>query len=154
MTLEAWVNPTANAGAAPNDGWRTVILKERGTNGLAYALYGNDGNSNPSRPAGYINSGFDKEATTGPQLPVGVWSHIAVTYDNTAIRLYVNGALRSTFTTTGAISASTAPLQIGGNNVFSLPGTEFFAGLIDEVRVYNRALSATEIATDMSTPLP
>ena len=30
----------------------------------------------------------------------------------------------------------------------------FFAGLIDEVRVYNRALSATEIATDMSTPLP
>jgi len=154
MTLEAWVNPTANAGAAPNDGWRTVILKERGTNGLAYALYGNDGNSNPSRPAGYINSGFDKEATTGPQLPVGVWSHIAVTYDNTAIRLYVNGALRSTFTTTGAISASTAPLQIGGNNVFSLPGTEFFAGLIDEVRVYNRALSAAEIATDMSTPLP
>ena len=77
-----------------------------------------------------------------------------MTYDNTAIRLYVNGALRSTFTTTGAISASTGSLQIGGNNVFSLPGTEFFAGLIDEVRVYNRALSATEIATDMSTPLP
>ena len=154
MTLEAWVNPTANAGTAPNDGWRTVILKERGTNGLAYALYGNDGNSNPSRPAGYVNSGFDKEATAGPQLPVGVWSHIAVTYDNTAIKLYVNGTLRSTFTTTGAISASTAPLQIGGNNVFSVPGTEFFAGLIDEVRVYNRALSAAEIATDMSTPLP
>ena len=154
MTLEAWVNPTANAGAAPNDGWRTVILKERGPNGLAYALYGNDGNSNPSRPAGYINSGFDKEATAAPALPVGVWSHIAVTYDNTAIKLYVNGALRNTFTTTGAISASTGPLQIGGNNVFSLPGTEFFAGLIDEVRVYNRALSAAEIATDMSTPLP
>ena len=54
--------------------------------------------------------------------------------------------MASPFTTAGAISASTGSLQIGGNNVFSLPGTEFFAGLIDEVRVYNRALSAAEIA--------
>lgn len=158
MTLEAWVNPSANAGVAPNGGWRTVILKERGIDSLAYALYGNDGNSNPSRPAGYIHNGItpgtDKEATAGPALPIGVWSHIAVTFDNSSIRLYVNGVLRSTFAAAGAIAASTEPLRIGGNNVFSSPGTEFFAGLIDEVRVYNRALSAAEITSDMNTPLP
>jgi concanavalin A-like lectin/glucanase superfamily protein/Big-like domain-containing protein/PASTA domain-containing protein len=155
MTLEAWVNPSANAGVSPNDGWRTVIMKERGTTGLAYGLYGNDGNTNPSRPAGYIrNNNSDVEATAGPALPVGVWTHVAVTYDGTSIRLYVNGQLRSTQGASGGIAASTAPLRIGGNTVFSVPGTEYFAGLIDEVRIYNRALSAAEITTDMNTPLP
>jgi hypothetical protein len=158
MTLEAWVNPSANAGAAPNGGWRTVILKERGTDGLAYALYGNDGDMNPSRPAGYVHNGAgvgtDKEATSEPELPIGFWSHIAVTFDNDSIRLYVNGELRGELAAPGEIAASTSPLRIGGNNVFSVPGTEFFAGLIDEVRVYNRALSAAEITTDMNTPLP
>ena len=44
---------------------------------------------------------------------------------------------------------STGDLRIGGNNVWG----EFFSGLIDEVRVYNRALSPTEIQTDMNTPV-
>jgi len=156
MTLEAWVNPSANAGTGPNDGWRTVIMKERGTTGLSYALYGNDGDTNPSRPAGYVrNSSADKEATAGPALPVGAWTHLAVTYDGTSVRLYVNGVLRSTLAGAGGgITTSTAPVRIGGNVVFSSPGTEYFAGLIDEVRIYNRALTAGEIAADMSTPLP
>lgn len=39
--------------------------------------------------------------------------------------------------------------SIGGNTAYG----EYFQGLIDEVRVYNRALSQTEIQTDMNTPL-
>jgi len=155
MTLEAWVNPSANAGTTVNDGWRTVIMKERSTTGLAYGLYGNDGDSNPSRPAGYIrNNGTDVEATNGPAVPIGVWTHLAVTYDGTTLRLFVNGVLRNSVSASGGIAASTAPLRIGGNTVFSVPGTEYFAGLIDEVRIYNRALSAAEITADMNTPLP
>jgi hypothetical protein len=42
--------------------------------------------------------------------------------------------------------SSSSPLRIGGNSVWG----EYFAGLIDEVRVYNRALSATEIQTDLA----
>jgi hypothetical protein len=41
---------------------------------------------------------------------------------------------------------SAAPLHIGGNAIWG----EWFSGLIDEVRIYNRALTQTEIATDMS----
>ena len=51
---------------------------------------------------------------------------------------------------TGNIDVSTGPLRIGGNGVF--PG-EFFQGRIDEVRVYNRALSPSEIQTDMNAPV-
>jgi len=50
---------------------------------------------------------------------------------------------------TGLITTSTQPLRIGGNGAFT--GGEFFRGLIDEVRVYNRALTAAEIAADAGT---
>ena len=50
---------------------------------------------------------------------------------------------------TGLIAVGNQPLRIGGNNVSG----EFFNGLIDEVRIYNRALSAAEIAADMVRPI-
>ena len=49
---------------------------------------------------------------------------------------------------TGTIATSTNPLQIGGDSIYG----QFFAGLIDNVRVYNVALTAAQIQTDMTTP--
>jgi hypothetical protein len=63
--------------------------------------------------------------------------------------LYVNGSQVSTQAAAGSITTSTNPLRIGGNSVWG----EYFDGLIDEVRVYNRALTVTEIQTDMITPV-
>ena len=50
---------------------------------------------------------------------------------------------------TGSLLTSGNPLRIGGNTIWG----EYFDGLIDEVRIYNRALSLGEIQTDMSTPI-
>ena len=50
---------------------------------------------------------------------------------------------------TGAIQASANPLRIGGNAIWG----EYTDGRIDEVRIYNRALSAAEITTDMTRPV-
>jgi hypothetical protein len=50
---------------------------------------------------------------------------------------------------TGAIVTSTNPLQIGGDSIYG----QYFAGRIDEVRIYNRALSVAEIQSDMNTPV-
>jgi hypothetical protein len=66
------------------------------------------------------------------------------------MRVYVNGALVRTVARTGAILASTGVLHIGGNQVW---GGEFFQGLMDDVRIYNRALSGAEISTDMNTAI-
>jgi hypothetical protein len=84
-------------------------------------------------------------------LPLGTWSHVAVTYDGANQRLYVNGVQVASRAQTGSMALGNGPLRIGGNGSWA---TEFFQGLIDDVRVYNRALTATEIATDMSTPVP
>jgi hypothetical protein len=65
------------------------------------------------------------------------------------LRLYVNGVQAATLAQTGSIETPSTPLRIGGN----VPYGEYFQGLIDEVRVYNRALSAAEIQSDMNTPI-
>jgi hypothetical protein len=147
MTLEAWLNPT---GAM--SGWDTVMLKERGAGDMAYGLYANDG---APMPAGYVNVGGSHASVPGTAaVSPGAWTHVAATYDGATLRLYVNGSLASSRARTGAIAVSGGVLRIGGNNAW--PG-EFYAGLIDEVRIYNRALTAAEIVADMdgvATPPP
>ena len=74
---------------------------------------------------------------------------MVLTYDGGTLRLYVNGTMVATRAATGAIQTTTNPLWIGGNQ----PYGEYFRGLIDEVRVYNRALSQAEVQTDMNTAI-
>jgi hypothetical protein len=140
MTLEAWVNPSALSG------WRTAILKEKPA-GLSYALYAHD---NAPRPATYINTGSSDIAASGSSgLSLNAWTHLASTYGGGTLRLYVNGVQVRAVAVNGNLVASSLPLRIGGNAIWG----EYFAGLIDEVRVYNRALSTAEIQADMTTPV-
>ncbi|MBA3575476.1 MAG: LamG domain-containing protein [Pseudonocardiales bacterium] len=137
MTLETWVKPAALAN------WREVILKER-PNGLSYALYASDPSSKPNT---YVSlGGADRDATATTALPLNSWSHLAATYDGATLRLIVNGTQVASQAVTGNLTASTGALRIGGNSLWG----EWFSGLIDEVRIYNRALTAAEVTTDMN----
>jgi hypothetical protein len=159
MTVSAWVNP------ALMSGWETILMKERGIAGeglLSYALYAHDGAplaAGTPRPAGYVRLGpaastTDRAVRGTATLPLNTWTYLATTYDGTNQRFYVNGTLVGTTSspagTGGGIVVSNGAIRIGGNA--SSTG-EFFQGLIDEVRVYNRALSAAEIVTDMNTAI-
>jgi hypothetical protein len=80
---------------------------------------------------------------------LNTWTHLTATYDASTLRLFVNGVQVGSQTTTGALLTSTGALRIGGNSIWG----EHFAGLIDEVRIYNRALSQAEIQADMNAPV-
>lgn len=141
MTLEAWVYPTS-----PMNGWRTILFKEQ-PNGVVYYL---DANSESNVPAtGVLNGGEQilRGRTSG--LPANVWTHLAATYAVTASgatqRLYVNGKVDDETAGAGSIQISNGALRIGGNSIWG----EYFKGYIDEVRIYNRALSDAEIQADM-----
>lgn len=137
MTLEAWVKP-----AAVNN-FGTVLFKET-AGGDAYALYASNGTT--PQPAAYINT---NTAVIGPTpLTANAWSYLTATFDGSTFSLYVNGVLAATGGSS-AISTSNGALRIGGNSVYG----DYFSGLIDEVRIYNRALSVGEILSDMSTPV-
>ena len=140
MTLEAWVNPTT-----ADNGWRTVALKERPGN-LVYALYGS---SDTGRPSVHVQTPLESDTRGTAALATNAWTHLASTYDGTTLRLYVNGTQVSSRAVSGSMTANTGVLSIGGNGVWG----EWFAGMLDEVRVYNRALPASEIAGDMATPV-
>ena len=81
---------------------------------------------------------------------MNAWTHLAATYDGSTLRFYVNGTQAASRAVTGGITSSTNPLRIGGNSVWG----EWFNGSIDEVRIYNRALTPAQISTDMNTPIP
>ena len=102
------------------------------------------------QPAGGVGlHGADREVRGTAQVAANTWTHLAATYDGSVLALYVNGAQAATFLTSGPITTNTGALKIGGNAVWG----EWFSGLIDEVRVYNRALTAAEIQADMNTSI-
>jgi fibronectin type 3 domain-containing protein len=141
FTLEAWVQKQS---ATKND--VTVLGTWTATQGggpmiwvdhiaTHYQLTMNQGMSN------YLDSG---------QNPVAaVWQHLAVTFNGTTARFYIDGVEVANRAVSVGIGASNS-WRIGAYG--STPGG-FFDGLIDEVRIYSRALSATEVQTDMNTPV-
>jgi glucose/arabinose dehydrogenase len=139
MTLEAWVRPTQTL-----SNWKAVLQKQVD----AYFL-------NANTAGNHVGSGgtFNGVCCTGVEGTVALapnqWTHLASTYDGTTLRLYVNGVLNSSLPRTGSLEVNGSPLRIGGD---TYPG-ENFPGLIDNLRIYNRALSATEIQQDMITPV-
>jgi hypothetical protein len=138
MTLEAWVRPSILATS-----WRTVLFKEQAGN-LVYGLYGN---RNTTVPNTQIYVGTKARSVNGTAaLALNAWTHVAATYDGAVLRLYVGGAQVATLAIAGSITTSTGVLHIGGNAVWP----EWFNGLIDEVRVYNRALTPAELLQDMN----
>jgi hypothetical protein len=140
LTLEAWVYPTATA-----DGVHTVVAKEQ-PNGLGYFLRANSGTVPPA--TGVFVEG-EQVLLGEASLPVNTWTHLAATYDGTRQRLHVNGVEVASRPQTGPIEGANHPLRIGGNSVVG----EYFQGWIDEVRIYNRALSTSEIRADMYIPI-
>jgi len=141
LTLEAWVNPSSTSSS-----WRDIIYKATDI----YFLMG----STPTNGAPDMGGTFASANVYGTAaLPVNTWSHLAGTYDGATMNFYVNGVLVASRPQTGAVTTSTGALSIGGDLITHDSGPHYWAGLIDEVRIYNRALSGAEIQTDMNTPV-
>jgi hypothetical protein len=71
---------------------------------------------------------------------VGTWTYVAGTYDGTKMTIYINGIQVNTFAVCGEIGVHTEPLRLGKDAT-----SGYFKGTIDEVSIYNGALTATEI---------
>ena len=138
LTIEGWIQTRARSGDQP------VVSKlggVGGNNGYQFLVSGNT-------LVGLFNSpgqGWPSASVASAGLIVtGVWQHVAYTYDQSAMKLYLNGLPVAT-NVVGAktIATSSSTLRLG-----AVEGNPccYFNGLIDEASVYNRALSASEIA--------
>jgi chitodextrinase len=142
MTLEAWAQPSALVS------WPTIVTKET-TGNLVYGLFANSDTDQAASILTLASNGTQDIVRGTNTLPVATWTHLAATYDGSALKLYVNGSQVGSIPVSGLIGTSSQPLRIGGNNIWG----EWFQGKLDDLRVYNRALTAAEINTDKNTPV-
>ncbi len=140
LTVEAWISLNG-----PNG----VIVSHGGpANGYALVL-------RQRTPAFMIRSGGELATVEAPERLEEGWNHLAGVLDaDHSLRLYVNGSLAAEAQTANLIaSAPKQPLELGADSAGSVGDyqTPFaFAGTIDEVRLYHRALTADEIALSVN----
>lgn len=105
-----------------------------------YALKFDDGTSTPQFYI-FSNGSVAKLRANSGDIPNQTWTHVAATYDGSELNIYVNGTNEGTKTASGAIDVSSGPSRIGDY----IGGGYEFRGWIDDVRIYDRALSDTEV---------
>gem|GEM_PF-698801 len=146
LTLTMWINPQSLGGrdsVVLGKFWNTTMTSP-------YYQYGLE-LSGGSEPFFYVgtNTGV-LVAQMGSSLSFGQWSHLAVVFNGAQAQFYVNGLLVRTQPLAASIQARGNLLNIGAD----IRPSQFHKGLLDEMRIYNRALTSSEVQTDMTTALP
>jgi hypothetical protein len=129
VTLDAWVYPT-------NSGESGVIAGKTASGANDYLLYLSGGTV-----VGLIKSGGSEITIAGGVPPAGAWTHVALVYDNSTVQTYYNGALFDSVAKSGTLAGSNSEVAIGGR----AGGDLNLVGLVDEVEIFNRALTGQEI---------
>ncbi len=143
FTIEMWVSPTA---AGSNLGQTFFVSKGdmNNTNTQSYGILFADTRQIVNRAA---NGSALDQLVSNAQIPLNTFTHIATTYDGSTLKIYINGVLDSSKTTSlGTLLNSSQPLIIGGAD-FGGGSTINAQSAIDETALYNRALTDPEIAS-------
>jgi len=150
VTLEAWVWLDPNLPA--NKGGEDIVFKQNTWSAWfeAYCLMKDtidNGNGTFSDRFQFVVSRYGNQVIIDSQTIAqrGVWYHVAATYDGNQSILYVNGVAEASATPGFPLDYGTNPVFIGTSGTWS-PYLAMFGGIIDEVSIYNRALSSNEIA--------
>jgi hypothetical protein len=131
VTVGGWFKPTAI------NKTRTLFRKRDDASSSSFALLLNN-----SKYQFVINLGQGRAASvTAPtKAKVNEWTHVAATYDNNTLRLYVNGAEVASFNVAGTLAPAAGPFLMGNDG-----SKRLFAGLIDSAFLDARALSTNEV---------
>ena len=153
LTIEAWVwmDPKENV-----DDYGRIVSKDLSTdpvrNPIGWRAY-----TLAAGPRGDLQFTLSLDGSrftlgTPPKVVAkGKWVHVAAVYDGKQMVLYADGAARKRRNAKGKIFRAAGHLYIGNSN-FSSGIREQWAGKLDELYIWDRARTAAEIRTDMSTP--
>ena len=97
--------------------------------------------------AGFFSGSAWSLALSASSIPANTWTHIAATYDQTSIKIYINGVLDGTLNTTTPIPTGTEVWYLGKR----FAGADMISGVMDEIRIWNVARTQTQIQTSMNT---
>ena len=133
FTFSAWIRPGEAKGTY-------VVHKETGNDDEPYSL-----DIFPGVVRALVRNTADKEFIATGHTPIvkNVWQHIAVTFSGTKLIVYYNGESEGETTVDGALASSNGPMNIGANQ--NLLPVASFVGRIDNVGIYDKALSGAQI---------
>ena len=140
LTVTIWVNSRV----IPGSGLKSIVSKDTNyefhlTSGGRINWWWNDASGTTRQ--------FDSTAT----LVTDTWYHVAITYESGRQVIYVDGIAAGTRNYSGSLANNNLPLQVGQDQNF--PG-RFWDGSLDELRVYDQALTATEVQAVMAETRP
>lgn len=136
LTVEAWVQPVGQQVT-----WARLVGLQLDFNTSSFWVFGLGTHRGVYFGAfrNLMQSWIDGQQS----LPLGIWTHVAGTWDGTVMRAYVNGVVQQDVSAIiGPLSGTATPLRIGRGDTTSLG----FHGRIDELTIYDHALTAGEIA--------
>lgn len=133
ITIEAWVNPAEGTGQqaiiGTGDIRNAYSLYVRHAPGQDIGFWFNDNGTNKFQMAGTLN--------------YGTWHHIVGTWNGTTLKLYLDGEIITSTHSEQTFTRNFQRVKIG--YISNIANPKYFNGLIDEVRIYERALTASEI---------
>ncbi len=139
FTIECWFNYVDSAN------WRWMFGGgPQWNHGVGCCIYSG---SNIVRYHLKTNKGEFTDGNGATKLEVGEWYHIAYTYNGEKVISYVNGELDFERAFTGALVIDVTTLAIGAGY---FDNSEYFSGMVDEVRLYNRDLDQDEANQNMN----
>lgn len=137
VTISAWVKKSTDTA------WSSILDRyaDESTDCFSLGFDNVDGKKLMFMWNNTTGVGFGNVAIGNSDIPLGVWTHVAASSNGSTVTFYVNGVADGT--------ASVGSLCTSGSIILGVNfagGDEYFNGAMDEVRLYNRALSAAEIA--------
>lgn len=150
FSAEAWVRPTTNA-LAETSGFSVFDTNSTGGGTGGWALrYTCASCGPPSRLRGV------RAAVAEGTIPLEdyQWHHVVMTYDGADLRIYLNGALQATQTTSTAVAGVTDPLVLGRHYSTDSSGQIFLRARVDEVAIYTAALDPARILAHYAAGRP
>ena len=140
VTVMAWINAERHMGPN-NQRWQGILSK--GNSPRSYSFY----TESPSECL-HLSAG-GSGSVCEPQIPLNEWQHVVAQVEDGTHRYWLNGEHAGEFDGKNPLpgAADTASVLIGKTH----EGNREFLGLIDEVRIWNRALSMEEVRVEMNT---
>jgi len=139
FSITGWANLPATASG---DISRDLVSNDVENN---YLLRVDPNSEASNRLAGFVKLGGTPEPRVTYTYMPNTWFHFALTWDGTTLKLYINGVLQSQQTRSGTLASPGTSLGIGaatsGINILKS------GSLLDDIRIYNKALSSTEVST-------
>ncbi|HTD86258.1 MAG TPA: LamG-like jellyroll fold domain-containing protein, partial [Candidatus Binatia bacterium] len=144
LTIEFWVNPVDITRSGRMVSWHSGLPGSATNFGVGVQMLGRTVNAQL-----YDVAGNSRDVNAANALTNNVWTHVAVTYDRAAGqgRVYINGSLRTT-ANVGSNTPRTNYKLYFGNVPFD---PNFFRGLLDEISIYDHALTSNEVAAVFAT---